>query len=66
MSTARPTFHTSDFHKSSFSDPNQSCVEIARQASWVEVRDSKTVFGSPADRRLAFTAQQFALLLDRS
>lgn len=63
MISNRPMFIEADFRKSSRSDANQGCVHVARQDDWVEVRDTKTVFGSPTDRRLAFTAEQFDQLL---
>lgn len=66
MSNTPPMFTAADFRKSSYSDPNQDCVHVARRDDWVEVRDTKTVFGSPSDHRLAFTARQFDSLLASS
>lgn len=63
MASRRPTFCEGDFRKSTRSDPQQSCVEVAQRAGWAEVRDSKTAFGSPIDRRLTFSAQQFTSFL---
>lgn len=60
MISSRPSFSEADFRKSSYSDPQQNCVTVARRADLVAVRDSKTVFDSPTDGRLAFTAEQFA------
>lgn len=63
MINGRPTFTAADFHKSTYSDPDQDCVHVARRASWVEVRDTKTVFGAPNDHHLTFTAGQFDSLI---
>lgn len=57
MTRPRPSFREADFRKSSYSDPNQECVHMAQGAGWVEMRDTKTDFGSPADGRLAFTTE---------
>jgi Domain of unknown function (DUF397) len=59
----RPTFRQADFRKSSFREPQLSCVEVAQQAGWVEIRDSKTTFGGIGDGRLVFAAAQFTSLL---
>ncbi|HET9137729.1 DUF397 domain-containing protein [Actinophytocola sp.] len=53
---AEPTFR-----KSSFSDPNQECVEVARHDDWVQVRDSKA---GPDDGRLTFVGARFTEFLD--
>ncbi|OLF07153.1 hypothetical protein BLA60_28495 [Actinophytocola xinjiangensis] len=53
MRSIRPTFTESDFRKATVSQPNQSCVEIARRSGWAEVRDSKTAFGAANDHRIA-------------
>jgi hypothetical protein len=63
MSSTRPTFTESDFRKATFSEPNESCVEVARQTGWAEVRDSKTAFGAANDHRLVFTGQEATALL---
>ncbi len=63
MIKAQPTFREADFRKSSRSDPQQNCVHVARRAGWVELRDSKTIFGSQGDGRLMLTAEQFEGLL---
>ncbi|MPZ84705.1 MAG: DUF397 domain-containing protein [Actinophytocola sp.] len=63
MINARPTFSEGDFRKSSRSDPDKDCVHVARRDGWVEMRDTKTVFGTPTDHRLAFNAEQFDSLL---
>lgn len=55
MNTRRQ-FTEANFRKSSFSNPDQSCVEVAYAGRHVEVRDSKTAFGSSADGRLIFDA----------
>jgi hypothetical protein len=60
MTSPRPSFREADFRKSSYSDPQQDCVHVAQRAGWVEMRDTKTEFDSPADGRLALTAEQFA------
>ena len=58
MSSARPTFTESDFRKATVSQPNQSCVEIARRSGWAEVRDSKTAFGAANDRRIVLAGPE--------
>jgi hypothetical protein len=55
MTSPRPTFTQSDFRKATFSEPNESCVEVARQTGAAEVRDSKTAFGAVNDHRLVLT-----------
>jgi hypothetical protein len=63
MRNAMPNFRRAEFRKSSVSDPNQECVEVAQRAGWVQVRDSKTAFDGPQDGRLTFRASQFAEFL---
>ncbi|MPZ84309.1 MAG: DUF397 domain-containing protein [Actinophytocola sp.] len=63
MSSTRPTFTESDFHKATFSQPNQSCVEVAQQSGWAEVRDSKTAFGAANDHRLVLTGLEATTFL---
>jgi hypothetical protein len=55
----RPSFREQDFRKASASQPDKDCVRVARQGSRVELRDDKTVFGSPEDIRLVFTDAEF-------
>lgn len=62
MSTT-PRFPRTSFHKSSYSNPHESCVEVASDGDAVEIRDSKTEFGSPVDAHLTVTGRQFAALL---
>jgi hypothetical protein len=59
MRNAMPNFRRAEFRKSSVSDPNQECVEVAQRAGWVQVRDSKTAFGGPQDGRLGFSGPRF-------
>lgn len=59
MSAHPSRFAEHEFRKASYSHPNQSCVRVARRDGWVELRDDKTVFGSPEDHRLVLTAAQF-------
>jgi len=59
VNTAPPMFTAQEFRKSSRSDPAKNCVRVARRDGWAELRDDKTVFGSPADHRLVLTAAQF-------
>lgn len=59
MVASAPVFEEADFRKSSRSLPDQDCVHVARRDGWVEVRDTKKVFGAPDDHRLLFTAAQF-------
>jgi hypothetical protein len=63
MINPRPTFRKAEFRKASFSEPQLSCVEVAQQAGWVEIRDSKTAFGSAGDGRLAFASAEFTSFL---
>ena len=64
MTDVRPTFTEADFRKATLSEPNESCVQIARRGGGqVEIRDSKTIFGAPSDHRLAFSTEQFDRLL---
>lgn len=58
-STIPPTFEARDFRKASASEPHKDCVEVARRDGWVEIRDDKTIFGAPDDRRLVLTAEEF-------
>jgi hypothetical protein len=51
------------FRKSSFSDPQANCVEVAHHAEAVELRDSKTRPGAPADARLRFRPAAFTAFL---
>lgn len=59
MNATPPTFAEDEFRKALASQPDKSCVQVARRGGWVEVRDDKTTFGSPADHRLVFTDQEF-------
>lgn len=59
MTSTLPAFAEHDFRKASASHPRRECVCVARRHGWVEIRDDKTVFGSPDDQRLVFTAAQF-------
>jgi hypothetical protein len=55
-----PIFGRNDFRKASRSGQNpQACVEVARSAGWVVVRDSKQLWNSADDHRLVFSAEQF-------
>jgi len=63
MSSTRPTFTVSDFRKATFSEPNQSCVEVARRSGWAEMRDSKTEFGAADDHRLVLTELEGSALI---
>ena len=58
MRSTRPTFTASDFRKATASEPNQSCVEIARRSGWAEVRDSKTEFGAANDLRIVLAGPE--------
>lgn len=65
MSTTPPRFTREAFRKSSYSRPRESCVEVGRDGSGrVEIRDSKTEFGSTVDTHLAFTEGQFSAFLN--
>lgn len=57
------SFGTQDFRKSSRSDPEKNCVEVARSGGVAQVRDSKTAFGAADDGRLTVTGEQFDALL---
>uniref|UniRef100_UPI003F491789 DUF397 domain-containing protein n=1 Tax=Pseudonocardia sp. CA-138482 TaxID=3240023 RepID=UPI003F491789 len=59
MKATPPSFAEGEFRKASASQPDKSCVQVARRGGWVEVRDDKTTFGSPADHRLVFTDTEF-------
>jgi uncharacterized protein DUF397 len=63
MSHVTPTFEEHDFRKAKASEPNKDCVRVARQDGWVEIRDDKTAFGAPDDRRLVVTAEEFDAFL---
>jgi hypothetical protein len=63
MTNLPPAFHETDFRKSSLSDPDRDCVEVARRGVWVAVRDSKTAFNSTEDCQLVLTAELFDLFL---
>ena len=58
-STTRPQFAEEEFRKASASNPTQECVRVARRSGWVELRDDKTQFGSPDDRRIVLTSAEF-------
>ncbi|QUH01528.1 DUF397 domain-containing protein [Saccharopolyspora erythraea] len=59
MTTTPAPFAEHDFRKATRSEPQKSCVRVARRADRVELRDDKTTFGAPDDHRLVFTAEQF-------
>lgn len=59
MIKPEPAFSESEFRKSSISEPDKNCVEVARREDLVAVRDTKTSFGTSADRHLVVTADQF-------
>jgi hypothetical protein len=63
MNTRRPQFGEDDFRKSSFSNPNQDCVEVAHRDSRVELRDSKTAFGTTSDQRIVLADEVFHAFL---
>jgi hypothetical protein len=58
-STPPPRFAEREFRKATRSDPDKSCVRVARRDGWVELRDDKTAFGAADDHRLVFTAEEF-------
>lgn len=55
----RPTFAEQEFRKATHSEPNRTCVQVARRGGWVELRDDKTEFGSLEDQRLVLTDEEF-------
>ncbi|WP_035283529.1 DUF397 domain-containing protein, partial [Actinokineospora spheciospongiae] len=57
-------FSRNDFRKSSYSNPDANCVEVAQRADAVELRDAKTAFGSATDFRLHLSPTGFAALID--
>lgn len=63
MSTTPPLFAEGEFRKAARSQPDLSCVCVARRDGWVELRDDKAVFGAPDDHRLVFTAEEFDAFL---
>lgn len=63
MNTRRPRFDEGDFRKSSFSNPNQDCVTVAHRDNWVELRDSKTTFGTTSDQRIVLSDDAFHAFL---
>lgn len=64
MSTnRRPQFTEGDFRKATRSEPDRSCVRVARWREWVELRDDKTVFGAGNDCRLVLAAEEFETFL---
>jgi uncharacterized protein DUF397 len=63
MINNRPAFIEADFRKSSKSEAQTDCVHVGRRNGRVQVRDTKTVFDSLNDHRLAFTSEQFNQLL---
>jgi hypothetical protein len=54
-----PEFTEVEFRKSSMSEPDKECVQVARREHCVAIRDTKTAFGAPDDHHLLFTAKQF-------
>jgi Domain of unknown function (DUF397) len=58
-----PSFGADEFRKATRSNPTKDCVQIARRAGVVEVRDDKQQFGAPGDVRLRFTAAEFDAFL---
>lgn len=55
-----PTFHSGMFRKAQASGVNTNCVQVARHAGWVVVRNSKNPAENDAgDPRLWFTDVQF-------
>ncbi|WP_190812386.1 DUF397 domain-containing protein [Saccharopolyspora pogona] len=63
MNTTPPLFAEGEFRKATRSQPDLSCVRVARRDGWVELRDDKAVFGAPDDHRLVFTAEEFDAFL---
>lgn len=60
MNSTMPIFGRNDFRKATRSGQNpQACVEVARRAGWVAIRDSKQLWNTADDHRLAFSAEQF-------
>lgn len=62
--TGIPRFDRRDFRKASASNPHGDCVQVARQDSWVAIRDDKATFDAPDDHRLIFTAEVFDRFLE--
>jgi hypothetical protein len=55
-----PPLAPADFRKSSRSEADKECVEVARRPDWSVVRDSKTQYGAAEDRRLSLHARPAA------
>ncbi|ANY05904.1 DUF397 domain-containing protein [Pseudonocardia sp. HH130630-07] len=54
-----PEFGEADFRTATASQPNGDCVQVARRAGWVALRDDKTDFGADDDHRLLLTGDAF-------
>jgi imidazolonepropionase-like amidohydrolase len=59
MNAPPPGFAEGEFRKARASQPNKSCVQVARRDGWVEIRDDKTTFGAVNDHRIVFNADEF-------
>lgn len=64
MNPTMLTFGRNDFRKATYSGQNpQACVEVARRAGWVAIRDSKLPWNSANDHRLMFSGEQLDAFL---
>lgn len=63
MINSSPVFAEADFRKSSYSDPDRDCVQVARRGDRVAMRDSKTAFDGRDDCWLVLPAERFDVFL---